>query len=82
MEQHRHDPMGRFIGRPFMPWTAYPWRPMDNREKLAAWSVKWYAQFDPLRLATDTRPRVTSPGRKPSAAPVGGGAAGTPEAML
>jgi hypothetical protein len=45
MEQERDNPQGRFIGRPWMRWNQYPWRPQDNREKLAAWSVKWYAQY-------------------------------------
>jgi hypothetical protein len=35
----------RFIGRPRMPWTQYPWRPMDNRERLARWAMLYYAQY-------------------------------------
>lgn len=82
MEQEREHPQGRFIGRPWMLKEGmYPWRPLGNREKLAAWSVRYYAQYDPLRPATDTRTppraRVTSPGRKPqSVAAVGGAVAG------
>jgi len=42
----------RFLGRPDMrryhtEAQEYPWRPMDNREKLARWAAKYYPQYTP-----------------------------------
>lgn len=36
--------VGRYIGRPWMPWSAYPWRQMDNRERRARWEVAYRSQ--------------------------------------
>lgn len=37
--------MVKFIATPRTPRDQYPWRPMDNRERLARWSLLYYAQY-------------------------------------
>jgi len=37
----------RFLGRPRQRADVYPWRPMDNRERRAAWAVKYYLLYKP-----------------------------------
>ena len=36
------------IARPNQRTDTYPWRPMDNREKRAAWALRYYLQFKPF----------------------------------
>ena len=36
-----------WLGRPHDPMTQYPWRPLDNRERRAAWALKYYQQHKP-----------------------------------
>lgn len=37
--------MTEFIATPRGRRDQYPWRPMDNRERRAAWAVRWYCKF-------------------------------------
>ena len=38
----------RLLGRPRQYENTFPWRPMDNREKRAAWAVRYYQKFKPF----------------------------------
>jgi len=53
--------MARFIGRPWMKSNQYPWRPMDNRERRARWSVLYYLQFKPFEHPAKRDGRMYAP---------------------
>jgi len=44
--------ISRIIARPnqyrYSQPQDFPWRPMDNREKRAAWAVRYYQKFKPF----------------------------------
>jgi len=36
------------LGKPNQNPDTFPWRPMDNREKRAAWAARYYLRFKPF----------------------------------
>ena len=37
----------RILARPYHHNNEFPWRPMDNHEKRAAWAVRYYMDYTP-----------------------------------
>ena len=42
--------MVKFIATPKQRRDPYPWRPMDNRERRAAWALLYYQQWRPKEI--------------------------------
>ena len=49
------------IGWPRQDKNTYPWRPMDNREKRAAWALRYYLQFKPFEHPAKRDGRMYTP---------------------
>ena len=44
-QHYRSRVMAKYVGTPRDHRDQYPWRPMDNREKLARWSLAYYCEY-------------------------------------